>query len=322
MLQNFKADIIYYNTQTDFELEFNLCGCCRMRLLNDKCSDKKTLLLSLSRAVSRSRVIIITAPLFNGDSITKTIATSIGSTAEKLDNSAYNVVSDNDIDIIKGSTPLVTGDGIFGGCIIASGPQTLILLTDNKSVRKNIMKTLIHPYIEELATSDAPQSQAEPQDHNQIITEPDLPEENEETYEEVADELEEMLVTDEAEEMEETEGEELEESALIFESEDDSLQLDEDYYSDQVGLYTETEKEDSKASSENASEDDDDYYDDYYIDDSAPQGNRGFNISLLIISIILLLAIAVLCICIFLVPQKSGVNPAVYLQEIYDVMFK
>ena len=39
MFQNVKVDIIYYDTSTDFELEFNLCGCCRMRLLTDKTDD-------------------------------------------------------------------------------------------------------------------------------------------------------------------------------------------------------------------------------------------------------------------------------------------
>ena len=30
MFQNLKVDVIYYKTNTDFEMEFNLCGCCRM----------------------------------------------------------------------------------------------------------------------------------------------------------------------------------------------------------------------------------------------------------------------------------------------------
>ena len=163
MFENFKTDIIYYNTATDFEMEFNLCGCCRMRLLNDKCSDKKSLLLSLSRAVSRSNIIIISAPLFSEDNITKTVATAIGTTAETLNNEQYNVNSNAEIQIIKGSTPLVTADGAFGGCLIQSGPQTLILLTDNKGVRKNIMQNLIHPYVKEIFVCNLqkPENEAE-----------------------------------------------------------------------------------------------------------------------------------------------------------------
>ena len=41
MLYNLRSDIIYYKSSSDFELEFNLCGCCRMRLLTDKPSNKK-----------------------------------------------------------------------------------------------------------------------------------------------------------------------------------------------------------------------------------------------------------------------------------------
>ena len=40
MFQNLKVDVIYYKTNSDFEMEFNLCGCCRMRLLSDKTPDK------------------------------------------------------------------------------------------------------------------------------------------------------------------------------------------------------------------------------------------------------------------------------------------
>lgn len=50
MFYNIKSDIIYYKTATDFELEFNLCGTCRMRLLSDKMQDKKSFVHSLARA--------------------------------------------------------------------------------------------------------------------------------------------------------------------------------------------------------------------------------------------------------------------------------
>ena len=64
MFQNIKVDIIYYKTQTDFEMEFNLSGCCRMRLLTDKAPDRKILVNQLVRAVSRSRIILLAGDLF------------------------------------------------------------------------------------------------------------------------------------------------------------------------------------------------------------------------------------------------------------------
>ena len=135
MLYNLRSDIIYYKAGSDFELEFNLCGCCRMRLLTDKPSNKKAFVHSLARAVSRSRVILIAGPLFGADSTIETVAQALGTTTETVDNTAYNIASEDEIAIIKGSLPLVSSDGSFGGCIIESGPQTMILLTDNKTLR-------------------------------------------------------------------------------------------------------------------------------------------------------------------------------------------
>lgn len=154
MLYNLRADIIYYKSGSDFELEFNLCGCCRMRLLTDKPSDKKLFVHSLARAVSRSRVILIAGPIFGDENTIDIVAQALGAQTEIVDNAAYGIASDEDITIIKGALPLVSNDGSFAGCIIESGPQTMILLTDNKALRKTIMSTLIHPYISELYTAE------------------------------------------------------------------------------------------------------------------------------------------------------------------------
>ena len=154
MFQNIKVDIVYYKTNTDFEMEFNLCGCCRMRLLTDKASDKKTLVHDLARAVSRSRVIIIAGKLSGEEGIIEITARAIAKTVTKIDKSLYGIKSENIISVINGATPLVTPDGEFGGCIIESGPQSMVLISDDKAVRKTVMNTLIHPYIEELCALD------------------------------------------------------------------------------------------------------------------------------------------------------------------------
>ncbi len=151
MIQNIKVDLIYYATSSDFEMEFNLCGCCRMRLLSDKAADRKSFVNALSKAVSRSKVIIACGCLFGAEGIINTVAAAIGKTVVTADNKAYGINSEENIGIIDGSVPLVTTDGIFGGCIIECGPQTIIALTDSKSVKKAILKNLIHPYISELS---------------------------------------------------------------------------------------------------------------------------------------------------------------------------
>lgn len=151
MQQNIKVDVIYYLSPSDFEMEFNLCGCCHMRLLNEKTQDRKELVKALAKAVSRSKIIIMCGPLFDDNGLIKLVSTAIGKTTEVINNSEYGINYDDKISVIEGSTPLVTPDGLFGGCIIESGPQAIIVLSENKSVRKNIMNNLIHQYIYELS---------------------------------------------------------------------------------------------------------------------------------------------------------------------------
>lgn len=153
MLQNLRVDVLYYRTATDFEMEFNLGGCCHMRTFTDKTDTRKGLVSLLARAVSRSRVIIVCGPLFDEKGLISTVSAAVGKSLVAADNAAFGIESDEKIEIIDGSMPLVTPEGFFGGCIIESGPQTIILLTENKSVRKTVMKKLIHPYITEISYS-------------------------------------------------------------------------------------------------------------------------------------------------------------------------
>ena len=150
-MQNMKTDIVYYMGNTDFEMEFNLCGCCRMRLLTDKAENQKELISALARAVSRSRVILVCGPVFGETGLMKTISTALNAKAEIIDNSKFGIAGDEKIEVIAGAVPLVTADGIFGGCIIESGPQSIIILSENRNVRKSLMNGLVHQYIEELS---------------------------------------------------------------------------------------------------------------------------------------------------------------------------
>ncbi len=215
MLYNLRSDIIYYKTNSDFELEFNICGCCRMRLLTDKPSNKKAFVHSLARAVSRSRVILIAGALFGEESTIKTVAQALGTETEITNNSEFNIATDDEIEIIKGSLPLVSPDGLFGGCIIESGPQTMILLTDNKTLRKTIMTTLIHPYIAELYAAESGQK-----DESDKISEESQPVVEETAMEEPALETEGLILEDEAN-LDETTPEV---NDLIFDSEAEAVE--------------------------------------------------------------------------------------------------
>ena len=151
MIQSIKVDVIYYSIGSDFEMEFNLCGCCRMRLLTDKVYTQSDFSKSLARSVKRSKVIILCGPLFGEKGLIRTVSKVTGIETELLDKSAYELEDAADVNILKGSTALVTDDGIFGGCIIESNTQSIILLSESKSLRKNIMKQLIYPYITKLS---------------------------------------------------------------------------------------------------------------------------------------------------------------------------
>ena len=171
MFQNLKVDVVYYNTNTDFEMEFNLCGCCRMRLLTDKALHKRGFVQSLSRTVSRSKVIISVGTLFGDDGIINIASAAIRSKLEVVDNKQYGIDSTETIEIIAGSLPLVTPEGFFGGCIVENGPQTMVLVSDNKNIRKSIMKTLIHPYLEELCANELKEKAANAKEENDGLVE-------------------------------------------------------------------------------------------------------------------------------------------------------
>lgn len=177
MFQNIKTDIIYHKTATDFEMEFNLCGCCRMRLLSDKSSDKKIFVHNLARAVSRSKVIIIIGNLFGSEGIMSIVAAAIGKKLTTINNAQYHINSSENIEVIQNSTPLITKDGFFGGCILESGPQTMVLLSDNKNIRKNILQTLIHPYIKELYSAQMQSENAVKDETIQVSEEIEAPKE-------------------------------------------------------------------------------------------------------------------------------------------------
>ena len=328
MFHNLKADIIYYKTATDFELEFNLCGCCRMRLLSDKTEDKKSFVHSLARAVSRSNVIIIAGPLFGEEGSIKTVADAINTTTEPADNKTYNISTEQEIEIIKDSVPLVTNEGYFGGCIIESGPQTMILLTDNKSVRKTIMQTLIHPYITELYTNSDNCTQ---KIISQAVVEPEQTEESEIT-EEVTEELPEEIITENTETEEETaqsETIEPQENTLQNQLE---IQIDttpddetEDVLDDDQGTI-DLFFEPSKPNRRNSGLYNDRYVLDYDDEDDSDyklkkSSKNVLSICILVISIVLLLVLAVLCYSIFFVPAQSGISPVDNLKEIYNIMF-
>lgn len=330
MFQNIKVDVIYHNTNTDFEMEFNLCGCCRMRLLNDKTTDKKSFIKALARDVSRSRVIIACGPLFGADGLINTVATAIGTGVTPCDNKTYGINGDDAIQIINGSTPLVTPDGYFGGCIIESGPQTIILLTENRAFRKSIMQNLIHPYLEEISyipTKPAP-----------VTPPPAEPEPEFETA--VAEEEEYLVMPDEQYGAEEFEENAYEAAPATPDEHNIEFVMDEEppaeadatpqieepdpiFDNTYNNMYTEVEKPDeikSRYSEPYKTAEGDNMFlatVEHDEDEATTKGSRAVDITIVVLVLLLLLAVLALVYFVFLRPLTLGISPSEYLREIF-----
>lgn len=146
-MANLKIDIIYYKTSSDFEMEFNLSGCCRMRMFKDKVETPKALVNTLARDVSRSKITIIVTDLFGENSGISTVAKAIKLPLVEFDKEKYGVTTIDEIFIPQTAVPLVTKTGIYGGCILENGPQSIIIVSSIRTLRHEIMKAYIHNYV-------------------------------------------------------------------------------------------------------------------------------------------------------------------------------
>jgi RNA polymerase sporulation-specific sigma factor len=154
VLENIKVDVIYYGTQKDFEMEFNLCGCCRMRLLTATADNLKSFLNCIKVAVARSRVILLFGELYGEAGLFNIISKAVSRDFEEVENPVYGIAGDSKTRLLKQSIPLVTSNGKLMGCVIEQGPQAIIMISDDKDGRKEIMQNLVHPYIKELSKSE------------------------------------------------------------------------------------------------------------------------------------------------------------------------
>ncbi len=258
-MENLKVDIVYANAQNDFEMEFNLRGCCGMRLLTDKTDSIKGYIMSLSRAVSRSKIIICCGKLTGDDGIIKITAKAIGKNTEEIDCSEYGLSEENKAIIIEGGVPLIVKNQLFCGCIIESGPQSIILLSNNKIARKEALSTLVHPYIQEISILqmekqlhpeiENPEKAVAPFADNEVeeVTEVVALQEGE-ALEEEQEDLQEQMIFEEAKaesaEIPEKIEEKAEEQAEIKETEQENpAEQAEQPVSEEIAEKVETEKE-------------------------------------------------------------------------------
>lgn len=146
-MSNLKLDIIYYNTQSDFEMEFNLSGCCRMRIFKDKVETARGLVNTLARDVARSKIILIVTDLTGELSGVPIISRAINLPLIALDKQEFGIQTAEEFSVPDTAVPLVTKSGVYGGCIIESGPQSIIIVSSTRALRHEIMKAYVHNYV-------------------------------------------------------------------------------------------------------------------------------------------------------------------------------
>jgi len=107
-----------------------------------------SVLYSLKRAVSRSNIIVTVGGFCEKPFLPSILATAIGSSCASVDYEALGFVKPkNPIFLPKESLPLITSKGIIGGCIIEHPKQAIIMLTEDRAVRNEILMELVYPYV-------------------------------------------------------------------------------------------------------------------------------------------------------------------------------
>lgn len=335
MIQNLKIDIIYYDTPSDFEFEFNLGGCCHSRVLNSKTSSPKEMIGCLSKAVGRSRVILIVGKLNESDGLFSLISKAIGLPLEEVDADQYGIVPNTNTTIISGALPLISTDGLLAGCIIESGPQSIILLSESKALRKDVAENLVFQYItavsrtpdtETVVTPDStaeeiPSTQETDESEEILVAEEEIaPTDTEAQIEESTEEeiIKEIEIPEILSDTQEDTSEVSEETEDSFSSEEESLPEREEV----IEIYTDTEEE-SGADINN------DYIynipyeqphsdDEYQEQDNTPS-KKGINTFIWILVGLLFIIAAVLIYMLVFTPMKNGVGVIDYISQVLNI---
>ncbi len=156
MVPNLTLEVIYYKEPTDFKMEFDLCGNCNLRFLSFSAKDKKSFISALANGVARSRVIMAVGDFSKtgNEYLPKIIADAIGYELKPIKSEGLAVQDGEDYTLPESAIPLVTENGILGGCVLESNDQAIILLTNEKKLRHKIINELICPYLQIFAKKE------------------------------------------------------------------------------------------------------------------------------------------------------------------------
>lgn len=348
MIQNLKIDIIYYDTPSDFEFEFNLGGCCHSRVLNNKTSSAKEMIGCLSKAVSRSRVILVIGKLGGADGLFSLISKAISIPLTEVSAEEYGIVSGTDTTVIANSLPLVSTDGLLAGCIIESGPQSIILLPSEKSLRKDIAENLVFQYItavsrtpdtETVVTPDSTEEDSiDLKEENVPMVETETIEENSATN--IEDEVQgDIFINEPQQAVIETNDEPIIEAEADITVNEEQIEEEEkiiDIYEEPSEKSKSPDIDDnyvyniySDKPTEEKYEKYEDYedYDDYDYDDEDDEdedsgkktSKSGINIFIWVILGLMFIIAAIILYMLVYTPLKSGVNVAEYISQVLNI---
>ena len=333
MLQNLKIDIIYHETPSDFEFEFNLGGCCHCRVLNNSTSSPKELIGCLPKAVGRSRIIIVVGNLNQPNGLYLLISKAIGHKLINVSAEEYGIIESSDTTVIEGSLPLVSSDGLLAGCIIESGPQSIILLPDEKILRKDVAENLVFQYVSAVSRtpdtdsvivsdSKAEEKEAASEETVEVIPEEkDVTDEedeisltaaeftNEEAEPQADNVSEEVSEAFEQEAVEAKENDETESGSVIISKEEDENAFY-DIFAD--------EKEEANKEYVYAEETETEYDESNEYDDAQPTKDRSMNILIWIIIGLMFIIIGILAYMLIYIPMKNGINITDYVKQIFN----
>ena len=144
MVPDLTLETIYFNTPTDFKMEFSLCGICNVRYLSASVTDKKSFLHALKKSVSRSRVIIAVGGFNSKDNLPKTISKAVGLSLSESESAAVKNIFSEGL-IPNGAIPLINPNDILCGLVLETENQSIIMLTENKENRFEIVERLVLP---------------------------------------------------------------------------------------------------------------------------------------------------------------------------------
>lgn len=307
MVQSIKTEVIYYGMDGDFEFEFNLCGCCQMRMLKESVNDNAALLKALQRGIIRSRVIIIVGNILGESGTISLVSKAIGYACETLDTDIYEINSDEPITIIKNSVPLITKNGTFGGCIIESGPQSMIFLSDDKKIRKEVMSSLVNSYITDLSRFPT-----QLQTDNEI---PAIEDKTEETDNIERENVNEVQIEQEVEQT-------VDGSEPPMEFEDFSTYSDEakEAANDPYNIANLPTSEDVDIVLDEESDDENDNSDEFYETNEANTSTRSINIATLILSILLLVLLGFIVYSFVYLPLSNGISVSENFKNIFSFL--